>query len=72
MLCLLLQVFGDLVLFEFVFQNLFFNVLKYSCICEVVQVMVVVSEDGGVVCIIVIDNGVGFDFKYIDKLFGVF
>lgn len=66
------QVPGDPALLELVFQNLLSNALKYSRTREVAQVTVAASEDGGAARITVTDNGVGFDPKYTDKLFGVF
>jgi PAS domain S-box-containing protein len=55
-----------------VFQNLLHNALKYSrprspAIIEIGQ-----TEKYGLPVIFVKDNGVGFNMKYADKLFGVF
>jgi light-regulated signal transduction histidine kinase (bacteriophytochrome) len=62
----------DRILIRQVFQNLIGNALKYSrprspAIIEIGQV-----EKDGEKVIFVKDNGVGFDTKYSDKLFGVF
>ncbi len=62
----------DPTLMKLVFQNLISNALKYSrprprAVIEVEQTYV----DGQPV-IFVRDNGVGFNMKYCDKLFGVF
>ncbi len=62
----------DLVLVEQVFTNLLSNAVKYTrprdpAIIDVHQIL----NDGEFVFVIR-DNGVGFDMKYSDKLFGVF
>jgi PAS domain S-box-containing protein len=62
----------DPILMRQVFQNLISNALKYSrprspAVIEIGQT----EKEGGKV-IFVKDNGVGFDMKYSDKLFGVF
>jgi light-regulated signal transduction histidine kinase (bacteriophytochrome) len=62
----------DPTLMRQVFQNLISNALKYSrprcpAVIEIGQTQ---KEEGKV--IFVKDNGVGFDMKYADKLFGVF
>jgi light-regulated signal transduction histidine kinase (bacteriophytochrome) len=59
-------------LMRVVFTNLLSNAVKYTgprvkAVIEVGQQVI----DGGIV-IYVRDNGVGFDMKYADKLFGVF
>jgi PAS domain S-box-containing protein len=62
----------DPILMRQVFQNLISNALKYSrprspAVIEIGQTE---KEEGK--AIFVKDNGVGFDMKYSDKLFGVF
>lgn len=66
------QVPGDPALLELVFQNLLSNALKYSRTREVARIVVAAAEEDGAARITVTDNGVGFDPKYSDKLFGVF
>ena len=66
------EVCGDPVLLRNVMINLLGNALKYSrgrdpAIIEVQSH----EEDGQIVCM-VRDNGVGFDMRFADKLFGVF
>ncbi|WP_368493230.1 PAS domain S-box protein [Deinococcus sp.] len=63
---------ADPALLELVFQNLLSNAIKYSRTREVAQVEVAGVVSGGMVQVSVRDNGVGFDPKYTDKLFGVF
>jgi PAS domain S-box-containing protein len=63
---------GDARLFKQVFMNLLGNALKFTRPREVSHITVeMVPMDGGEVCR-VRDNGVGFDARYSDKLFGVF
>jgi PAS domain S-box-containing protein len=74
----------DPVLVKQVFQNLLANALKFTrppvggaragtpaptprAVIEVSQ-----KEDEGQLVFVVRDNGIGFDMKYVDKLFGVF
>ena len=63
----------DQVLIGQVFQNLLANALKYSrprphAVIEIGAL----EEEGKPAVIFVRDNGVGFNMKYADKLFGVF
>jgi PAS domain S-box-containing protein len=62
----------DPILIKQVFQNLISNALKYSrprprAVIEIGQ-----TEEKGQLAIFVRDNGVGFNMKYADNLFGVF
>ncbi|WP_367174116.1 PAS domain S-box protein [uncultured Deinococcus sp.] len=63
---------GDATMLNLVFTNLLSNALKYSRTREhaVIDVSAVSGNDE--VSITVRDNGVGFDPRYTDKLFGVF
>jgi light-regulated signal transduction histidine kinase (bacteriophytochrome) len=54
------------------FVNLFSNAIKFSCTNEIPKVFVGATDIKGEPLYIVKDNGVGFDMKYADKLFGVF
>jgi PAS domain S-box-containing protein len=64
---------GDASLLRQVFINLLSNAVKYTSPRAVASIEVgsVPGDSGEVVCF-VRDNGVGFDMKYADKLFGVF
>src|SRR5581483_4270883 len=55
-----------------VFVNLIANAVKYTKSREraVIEISQVRQGDESVIC--VRDNGIGFDMKYADKLFGVF
>jgi PAS domain S-box-containing protein len=62
----------DATLMKQVFQNLLSNALKYSRTRDHAVVEVGVTKMNGETVIFVRDNGVGFNMKYCDKLFGVF
>ncbi|GBF04941.1 PAS/PAC sensor signal transduction histidine kinase [Deinococcus aerius] len=63
---------GDAALLTQVFTNLLSNALKYTRTRGQAQVQVTAREGPGEVTVTVRDNGVGFDPRYTDKLFGVF
>jgi PAS domain S-box-containing protein len=62
----------DPVLIKQVFQNLIANALKFTRTREKAIIEIGSREKDGQLVISVRDNGVGFDMKYSDKLFGVF
>lgn len=62
----------DPVLIKQVFQNLIANALKFTRKRDLAVIEIGHAADGKEVTIFVRDNGVGFDMKYADKLFGVF
>ena len=62
----------DPILMPQVFQNLISNALKYSRPRSPAVIEIGQTEKEGEKVIFVKDNGVGFDMKYSDKLFGVF
>jgi PAS domain S-box-containing protein len=62
----------DAILIKQVFQNLLANALKFTRTRERAIIEISCREKNGQVVIAVRDNGVGFNMKYSDKLFGVF
>jgi light-regulated signal transduction histidine kinase (bacteriophytochrome) len=64
----------DPVLVRQVFQNLLANALKFtrSCAHTVIEVSCKEEEENGRPVFMVRDNGIGFNMKYVNKLFGVF
>jgi light-regulated signal transduction histidine kinase (bacteriophytochrome) len=62
----------DPLLIKQVFQNLLANALKFTRPREVAVIEISQREENGQTVIAVRDNGVGFNMKYKDKLFGVF
>ncbi|SDS43136.1 PAS domain S-box protein [Opitutus sp. GAS368] len=63
---------GDPALLQQVLINLLANALKYTRPREVARIEVGAKADAREVVCFVRDNGVGFDMRYADKLFGVF
>jgi PAS domain S-box-containing protein len=63
---------GDLNLIKQVWINLVSNAIKYSSRKEMAIIEVGAQEKETEVVYYIKDNGVGFDMKYADKLFGVF
>jgi signal transduction histidine kinase len=66
------EVQGDAVLLGQVFTNLLSNAIKFSSKQEHTIIEIGSCERNGETTIFVRDNGVGFDPRYADKLFGVF
>jgi light-regulated signal transduction histidine kinase (bacteriophytochrome) len=66
------QVTADPVLIRLVFENLLDNAVKYTRPREKARIEIGSTRNVGETVFFVRDNGVGFDMKYIDKLFGVF
>jgi PAS domain S-box-containing protein len=62
----------DPVLFRQVFQNLLSNALKFTRPRPRAIIEIGETQREGEPAIFVRDNGVGFDMRYADKLFGVF
>jgi light-regulated signal transduction histidine kinase (bacteriophytochrome) len=62
----------DPVLVQQVFQNLIANALKFTRPRERAVIEVSQRQEHGQTVFFVRDNGVGFNMKYNDKLFGVF
>jgi light-regulated signal transduction histidine kinase (bacteriophytochrome) len=63
---------GDPALLRQVWTNLISNAVKYSAKSPTPEVRIRAESAGRQVRYEVQDNGVGFDMKYADKLFGVF
>lgn len=63
---------GDTSLMRQVWQNLIENAVKFSSKREVAQIHIGWFKEADKSVYFIRDNGVGFDMKYMDKLFGVF
>jgi two-component system, chemotaxis family, sensor kinase Cph1 len=66
------SIVADPVLIRLVFENLLDNAVKYSRTRDTSHIEVGSYRDREDIVFFVRDNGVGFDMKYVDKLFGVF
>ena len=66
------EIEGDYAMLGQVWQNLISNALKYSSKNEHISVSIDCKTESDFVFYSIKDNGVGFDEKYKDKLFGVF
>jgi light-regulated signal transduction histidine kinase (bacteriophytochrome) len=63
---------GDGSLLEQVFTNLLSNALKFSAGRPNTRIGIGGRREGGELVYFVKDNGVGFDMRYAERLFGVF
>lgn len=63
---------ADRTLLRQVFQNLLSNAIKFTKKCEVAVIEVGAFDREGRTVFYVKDNGVGFDMRYADRIFGVF
>jgi PAS domain S-box-containing protein len=66
------EVYGDQLLLSLVFANLISNAVKYTSTRPRAKIKIGYKEDKEEFIFFVKDNGVGFDMKYTDRLFGVF
>jgi PAS domain S-box-containing protein len=63
---------ADPILLKQVIVNLCSNALKFTAMHEVAQITVDSQQTSEGCVYSIADNGVGFDMRYVDKLFGVF
>lgn len=63
---------GDPTLIRQVWTNLISNAVKYTLPKEKCRIEIDGYEEDGALSYLIRDNGVGFDPRYMDKLFGVF
>lgn len=64
--------YGDEIMLRQVFQNLVSNAIKYSSKQTDPKILIEGKIENGECIYSISDNGVGFDNKFYDKLFGVF
>ncbi len=65
-------VLGDARLLEQVFANLISNAIRYRRMEEPLSITISGTQTGGMVLLVIRDNGSGFDMRYHDKIFQVF
>jgi PAS domain S-box-containing protein len=70
--CKLPQVFCDGAMLKLVWVNLLSNAVKFTRTRDKAKIEIGVKEENSEFVFHVKDNGVGFDMKYAQKLFGVF
>ena len=63
---------GDLMMMRLALGNLASNAVKYTRTCDDARIEIHAETTDDEVIFQVKDNGVGFDMRYVDKLFGVF
>lgn len=63
---------GDRELVAQVFQNLISNALKFRCKDEQTRIHIFSPKQGGDPVVCVQDNGIGFEEKYSERIFGLF
>lgn len=68
----LVDIYGDPTLIRQVFINLIANSIKFSKHRELAKIQIGCRVEEDHTLYFVKDNGVGFDMRYVDKLFGVF
>ena len=67
-----MQVQGDATLLRIALDNLLGNAWKYSAKQPQAEIRFEAAAPGGRNCLVVSDNGAGFDMRFADRLFGVF
>jgi signal transduction histidine kinase len=63
---------GDPAMLQRVWRNLVANAVKFSCHCDPAHIDIDGQPDGNAVTYSIRDDGVGFDMRYVDKLFVIF
>jgi light-regulated signal transduction histidine kinase (bacteriophytochrome) len=66
------DVLGDRSLLRLVIVNLLSNAVKFTSTRPQAEIKIGCKDEGDEFTCSVTDNGVGFDMRYVDKLFGVF
>lgn len=67
-----LTVDADMNLLRILLENLLSNAWKYTATVEHAKIELTAHEENGEMIYVVKDNGVGFDMRYVNKLFGAF
>lgn len=63
---------GDRTLIRIVWQNLIENAIKYTNYKDIAEINIGSSSDSSEITFFIKDNGVGFDMRYVERIFGIF
>ena len=63
---------GDRTLIRIVWQNLIENAVKYTSYKEIAEIKIGSSSNSSEITFFIKDNGVGFDMRYVERIFGIF
>ncbi|MEO0687232.1 MAG: ATP-binding protein, partial [Cyanobacteria bacterium J06649_11] len=66
------QINGDRTSLRIVWQNLIENAVKYTSYCDIAEINIGSSNNSSEVTFFIKDNGVGFDMRYVERIFGIF
>ncbi len=66
------EVYGDKSMLKIALSNLISNAVKFTRTRHKAEIRISCKDEGGEFICSIKDNGVGFDMRYADKLFGVF
>ncbi|AFY55843.1 bacteriophytochrome (light-regulated signal transduction histidine kinase) [Rivularia sp. PCC 7116] len=66
------KVKGDRTLFRIVWQNLIENAIKYTSPKDIAEIKIGSSKNSSEITFFIADNGVGFDMRYVERIFGIF
>ncbi|MEL6164285.1 MAG: ATP-binding protein [Cyanobacteria bacterium J06628_3] len=63
---------GDRTLLRLVWQNLIENAVKYTSYKDIAEIYIGSNINSSEITFFIKDNGVGFDMRYVDRIFGIF
>lgn len=63
---------GDRTLLRLVWQNLIENAIKYTSYKDIAEIYIGSNINSSEITFFIKDNGVGFDMRYVDRIFGIF
>jgi signal transduction histidine kinase len=66
------EINGDRTLIRIVWQNLIENAVKYTSNRDIAEINIGSSSNSSEITFFIKDNGVGFDMRYVERIFGIF
>ncbi len=66
------EINGDRTLIRIVWQNLIENAVKYTSYKDTAEINIGSSSNSSEITFFIKDNGVGFDMRYVERIFGIF